>query len=533
MTSMKLICVVLGSLLSLSLFAQERLRNVFDRNVWLSSENAAALTSFNDTLLSQASLSWKHDAGNWCDFSESNDQHVVAADVSSFKRLFSSVMVYGGIGYTNFNGRNMQGSMLIDDGDVKPFDIVDYSLDNAGRKHKEIIRVNGALGWQMSTHLSLGAKIDYRSGTFVKYKDLRHTNTYMRLHTSAGLFVSSLFNRHISLGATATYRRRIESIEFKTYGTNDKEYFSLVDYAVLTGVVEYFSGVGFTESGSKLPLYSCHLGGGVQASLHFGNGFEWYNSYQYLNQEGSYGEKSQYDISYAQWNGEDMHYESRLSRRSGQSFHILDFSLHSVSLSVKRNICRQERDENNSSVLFYRYYTPVKINDKQLDDLHFAYVWCYEPILDMYRWRVKGGVDVSKIDQTAYLYPSFRRQNITVYKPFVSTEHLFELSSDRYLNVLCEVALQKGSGGAYTDGKLSSVEADSYAISGQMSYLRQNYDYLVKLCVRSCIGVSYHFMSRGMSPFVSLYYNHSHAENDNCLYGSSRNGVNVSLGCDF
>lgn len=532
MISMKLIGVVLGSLCSFAVMAQERMQYLFDRNVWMSSENAASFTTYADSSFSVATISFIRADGAWRDFSDSDSRGELDAQVKSYARLWPTVMMYGGGSYGNVILRNAQGSMLWDDGDVKPFDLVDDSLNNAGKKLLEIVQLDGAVGWQATPVFSLGGKVNYRSGTFVKYKDLRHSNTYMRLNATGSLFLSSLFSGHLNVGLTFTYRRRIESLAFKTYGTNDREFCTLIDYAGLTGVVEYFGGNGFTDSSREIPLFSRHLGGGVQASWQWDD-VQLYGFVQYLAHDGYYGKQSQYSVSYAQWNGSDLRYGTRLSWNGRQSLHALEISVGSVSLSAMRNVYRRECDVNNNSVYYYRYNTPTKMNDKLHTDLHVSYTWCNEPVGDMYRWRLAAGVDVAHIDQTAYVFPFYRRQDIIVRKPYVSALRLFDVGGGRYFTTTLDVRLQWGSGALHRDGLLSSVTSESVSVDEQSTYLRLHYDYQTKRCATCRVGATYQFMVSRLAPYFSVVGSHTHGAHSDYIGGATRQEYTLSLGCRF
>ena len=83
---------------------------------------------------------------------------------------------------------------------------------------------------------------------------MRHTNALMNLYSRADLFYSLSNSYGIGLGFI--YRRQTESLRFKTFGTTDAVYTTLVDYANGYGETETFGVEGFTDGGQEQPLFS-------------------------------------------------------------------------------------------------------------------------------------------------------------------------------------------------------------------------------------------------------------------------------------
>ena len=81
----------------------------------------------------------------------------------------------------------MTGSAFIDP-TRKPFNLTEDSLTNAGKKHRDTYKLTGGFGVDVYQGISLGARIDYTSANYAKYKDLRHKNKLMDLSVTAGVY---------------------------------------------------------------------------------------------------------------------------------------------------------------------------------------------------------------------------------------------------------------------------------------------------------------------------------------------------------
>ena len=86
-----------------------------------------------------------------------------------------------------------------------PFNLVEDSLTNPGKKHRDTYHLVGALGVDIHQGMSVGARLDYTSANYAKYKDLRHQNKLMDLQLTLGGHVP--LTDWLSMGADYTYHR--------------------------------------------------------------------------------------------------------------------------------------------------------------------------------------------------------------------------------------------------------------------------------------------------------------------------------------
>lgn len=536
MISMKLTSVVLSSLLAISVYSQNRYQTIADRNICLHSNNAAAIASFSDSIVSVAGVSYLHTSGDWHDYNEAECVNGISAEVKSYLRLTPSVVSFGQVSYYNGSEHDREGSFLYDDGLLKPFDIVDDTVSVIGDKHTEFIGVSGAVGWSVVPEFSLGARVDYNVGSFVKYKDLRHTNTYMRLDASLGVYSSGLIADVVDLGLAAQYRRRAEGVEFKIFGTNDIIYKSYIDYANFMGVVETYGSEGFIEQNGNLPLLSQYIGGSLQIGIHILDNIDWINDVAFLSRDGFYGKKSQFSISYAKWTGNEFSVSSRLVARYPSCFHLFKVGFVREYISANRNVYRRENVEYNASMDYYKYYTPFKMNDKLQVNAHIAYSGYFSPVSEYYKWQLDAGVDFFRRDQTAYIFPVYCRQRVNSYRPFISLSRRFFVADTRH--IIAEVTLDSsiGNGTKFNQGSLSDILHDDSLPSVHYNYLNHNYEFLTQSQLGCRVLAGYNWTLANMPhirPLVSASYSHQHALSHNYVDGKIRHSFMINLSFEF
>ena len=221
-----------------------------DSSAWLTSDNAAALTRFSMPSISRADVYGQLQRGGFVDYSQSPKSTEAGASVESYYRLSPKTVVYGRMSYDNFAGRDMAGSAFIRS-ERLPFDIVEDSLTNLGRKHLDSYQLVGAVGVALWRGLSVGVRAEYTSANYAKYKDLRHKNLLMDLKVMPAVHVSC--GKAASIGLNYLYRRQTESVDFDTYGKTDKTYMSLISYGVFTGRVEQYGGEGYANANRSMP----------------------------------------------------------------------------------------------------------------------------------------------------------------------------------------------------------------------------------------------------------------------------------------
>lgn len=345
-------------------------------------------------------------------------------------------MAYGSITYSNAHGTQMAGSMLYPTEELMPFDIFEDSVDNAGSKQSETFRITGAIGWNAFRDVAIGARVDFLAGNYAKHRDLRHSNTLMDLR--AGM---NILYRPWGIGAGFLYRRSTETLRFKTYGTTDRVYKTLIDYANHYGEIETFGENGFTDSNQESPLFSEYAGATAQ--------WEWKGMFidmAWQHRTGYYGKQSQYTVSHAQHSGDifSAHLRYDLPNTEARLW-WMDMTVNTEKLTADRKNYRQVKAPDNASLLYYDYYEPTKMSDKAQTDATIAVSGYWKPAGEIFLWHVNSGLEYADSKQTAYRYPESLTVKTHTLTPFVTLRRGFLFHDTSLLSAQAGCAMVFGS----------------------------------------------------------------------------------------
>lgn len=501
-----------------------------DSDPWLSGNNAAALTRYSSRNISRAEISMSYGKGGFVDYYQSGRTMETGAEVESFYRLSQRAVVYGKMSYAGYTGHNMAGSVFIEPTRM-PFDIVEDSLSNAGKKHRDTYNLVGGVGIRVWRGLSLGARLDYTAADYAKYKDLRHKNMLMDMNITLGAYwqIGSSF----AVGANYYYRRRTEDISFSTYGKGGVTYISLISYGAFMGRTEQFSANGYTGSSHEKPLVDQYNGGGFQAEWRLSPSLVWYNVLGMSNRKGYYGSRSNYTITYTGHTSNLYDYSTRLSLSLNCQRHELEASVSSEKLENWENTYLEV--VNSSGASTYRYYDPVKSADKKWVNCHLGYNAYLGIVGEMPVWTFKAAIDMMHRDITAYDYPYYRRQNIGNAEGSISAERNIMLGRG-VLGFVLGVSYLKGSGTLCEDLTYVTPSSSQTTPPSMDTYLRREYEYLTssQYAVRTSVKYSFLFPQTKMDTYVKISGEHRKAnETDEWMEGKDNTQIQIALGCTF
>lgn len=495
---------------------------------WLNGSNAAALTRFAHGNIAAAELSLTKGKGGFTDYYDAPDALLADAGVESYCRLSSRAVVYGAMSYNNFTGRDMAGSAFIP-GRHLPFDIVEDSLTNTGTKHRDTYRLSGGVGYSVAGGIAIGARLDYNAANYAKYKDLRHKNKLMDMMLSAGLYLP--LGTAVQIGANYLYRRTTESLQFSTYGKNDRTYMSFINYGPYIGTVEQFGSNGYTDKSRAMPLVDDINGIAAQIGAQL-SAFSLYNAFTYMRRQGYYGRRSPYTITYTNHRSHIYDYAASLAMQMPTAMVRLDLSLHAENLeNDARNYSEQK---NDAGATYYQYYTPVKVADRLWAD-GAAAITADLGISDMLpSWTLQAGLRWEHRKQTAYLYPYYRRQRLTSREPFVSISHN-RVSAHGVWTFAADAAFRKGDGAPYEDNTFAEPSDKATPPPTMDAYMMREYLWLTasQYCVGGSVKYSVPLPQLKMKAYVKGSATHRKCNaTDNYLTGRDRTTVSIAVGCE-
>ena len=509
-------------------------RYVQQSSPWFTQRNAAALALYDSRNIAEADLSLSHASGSLTGFSGSPSLTTLQVAIESFYRISPRAVVFGSIGYNNLSGDDMTGSVFLQD--RLPFDIVEDSLTNKGHKHCDSYHLTGGFSYSLSPALALGLKADYTAANYAKYKDLRHKNKLMNLDVTVGLM--STLNCHLStinLGLDYTYHRRTESLEFATYGKNDKVYKSLIDYGAMMGIIEQFGNEGYTDKTNEMPLFEDGHSGGLQVSFSRG-AFTIFNALTFSHHTGYYGRKSQYTITYTD-HGRDIFTEHvRLSYDISTSRYGLDIRYQNEKVKNRSNTYRGLVNENGAT--HYEYYDAVESGDKGWRNLDIDYTMHLGVRHELPTWTITAGYHWQQRDITAYLYPYYRQQQLRTNEWTASIVRNIILRKGVW-NISLHGGYQKGTGDVYRDGTFVTPSDKQPQPATMPAFLYQDYQYLTAPQYHVGAQLKYTFLFPGtrLCTHVRAAFDYRHAtindETPSGLHNPSRTTFLIAAGHTF
>ena len=509
-------------------------RYVQQSSPWFTQRNAGALALYNSRNIAEANLSLSHASGSLTGFSGSPSLTTLQVAIESFYRISPRAVVFGSIGYNNLSGDDMTGSVFLQD--RLPFDIVEDSLTNKGHKHCDSYHLTGGFSYSLSPALALGLKADYTAANYAKYKDLRHKNKLMNLDVTVGLM--STLNCHLStinLGLDYTYHRRTESLEFATYGKNDKVYKSLIDYGAMMGIIEQFGNEGYTDKTNEMPLFEDGHSGGLQVSFSRG-AFTIFNALTFSHHTGYYGRKSQYTITYTDHDRDIFTEHVRLSYDISTSRYGLDIRYQNEKVKNRSNTYRGLVNENGAT--HYEYYDAVESGDKGWRNLDIDYTMHLGVRHELPTWTITAGYHWQQRDITAYLYPYYRQQQLRTNEWTASIVRNIILRKGVW-NISLHGGYQKGTGDVYRDGTFVTPSDKQPQPATMSAFLYQDYQYLTAPQYHVGAQLKYTFLFPGtrLCTHVRAAFDYRHAtindETPSGLHNPSRTTFLIAAGHTF
>ena len=465
-------------------------RYIQQSSPWLTQNQSAALTLFNTQNIAEAEIALSHASGKLTGFSGSPSLTTLQATIESYYRISPRTVVYGAISYHNQSGDDMTGSVFMQE--RLPFDIVEDSPTNQGRKHRDTYRLTGACGYDIYNGYAIGFKADYTSANYAKYKDLRHKNKLMDLALTAGVFAP--FTPWLNVGLDYTYHRRTESLQFSIYGKSDKVYKSLIDYGAMMGIVEQFGNEGYTNKSNEMPLFEDGHGIGLQLEVCPLSALSIFGSMGYSHATGYYGCKSPYTITYTDHDRDIFTSQVRLAYNLETTKAILDVHYQSEKLQNRINTYRGLT--NNYGATHYEYYDAADASEKGWRNLDFDYTMFLGVRQQLPTWTITAGYHFQQRDVTAYFYPYYRQQQLRTHDVQASLTRNLMLSKGIW-SLTLKGGYKKGTGAPYTDGTFVTPSNKQPQPATVEAFLWRDYQYETAPQYNLGLQVKYSFLFPG------------------------------------
>ncbi len=498
------------------------------QDIWITQQNTAqlALRATRNIMEMEAALTKGN--GGMTDYYQSDNWLEGDVHIESIYRLNRRIVFCGGIRYNNWSGKNMTGSAFIDP-TRKPFNLVEDSLTNSGKKHRDTYQLTGGIGVDIYRGISIGARIDYTAANYAKYKDLRHKNKLMDMTATASIYAP--VTAWLNVGADYQYHRQTESLEFNTYGKSEKVYKTLIDYGTFMGTVEQFGNEGYTDKTREMPLFEDGHGGHLQVEVVPMEGWSLFGSAGLHHATGYYGRKSPYTITYTNHDRDKFNADVAVTYRRGDQQHRLTFGYGNENTSNKAETFRGLTNDNGAT--YYEYYDPTETGTKQWKDVTVGYTANLGITGDMPTWTAAIQYRWQQREQKSFLYPYYRQQTLKRNEIEASVTRNI-LTGKGVWTVMLEGGFAKGSGEPYTDGTFVTPSSKQTTPATMEAFLYREYRYLTSPQLMIGGGVKYAFIFPGtkLKTHASLHIHHRKANetNDYCD-GKRHTELSVAIGC--
>jgi hypothetical protein len=494
----------------------------------LTGDNPAGLQHLPISKIALAEIYFSENKGEFVNYYQSADSYEAGAVTESFFRLNPKVVLYGKVRYANFNGKQMGGSAFVNPYE-HTFDIQETADSTRGDKNLEDYRLTGAASIQLSERLTLGGRIDYRAANYAKFKDLRHVNKLFDLSAAVG--VSHYSADWLEWGANYFYRRNVEEIGFKMYGTSEQRYISLVDFGSFYGRAEEFGSAGYTDPDYNNPDVGEWHGASLQIALKKKGKYLFFNEFSYRIRNGYFGKRSPSTPVFLEHRAPVWAYNGSFSFGKGRNQQRITAGIERESLKNSENIYRFEHIAGGRNDVVY--LGDNRVLSRTIMKASLAYtanlnVEDYCP-----QWMLKAEANYYSREQTVSLYPYFRRQDIHFANLNVSAGRNITRRQNRY-GLFAGVQYDFGDGVPKEDGTYATPSETQNPPPNNDIFLFREYEYLTATRITGNLGcILTRTFAENLKGYIRLDYAMTKAFGVEYLSGSNFHQATFTAGCEF
>jgi hypothetical protein len=511
-----------------STFNWSTLRELHLDENWLNSKNPAGLHVYGQGAESEIVLLGNGRYGGLKNYFSSKNEMTFGVEAASIARLSQLVVVDGKVGYRHTMARSIAGSYFINPTQT-PFDLLEFSDENAGDKTMEELYLQGQVGITPIRYLSVGLSLDYKAASYSKHKDLRHINSLMDMN----LLLGGVFHvgKRLDIGLNYVYHRRNETLLLSSYGTQDKTFLSLLNYGAFFGKQETFGEIGYTKENENKPLFDSRHGANLQLVWRIGN-VEWFNEVGLMLRSGYYGDPSHSTVVYSTHQGHDFSYRALLSFASQGNAHRIGLRYAQDYVENTENVYSYQNEEAGRD--YIEYLGEREVGKRTQNSVLMEYVGRYGIKHGMARWEAMVDATLDARNTKASNYPDYRRQNISWWRlKAMGTRNI--LSGSNCYSVTLSALYGGGAGEPCTDGRYGTGTSGEALTRTRNDLLMQEWEYLTATQLGTGIAFTY---SRAMyngkvRGNLGLTYDICKALGTEYLDGTIRHTVSLRLGCNF
>ncbi|MDO5571156.1 MAG: hypothetical protein Q4F97_06785 [Bacteroidales bacterium] len=498
----------------------------YDSIGWQKSNNWAYLNNVSTDYAGIAKIILEKENGKLKNYYESENAFKFSVYNETFKRLNSKSVLYGYAGYENRVEKNQNGSSFLNPEEMA-FDIVNTDYENVGSTKLEVYTIKGGLGYDINNKFSLGAFLDYKAKSYVKTKDLRHTNKILDMNLSLG--GSYKLNKYLTIGLNYNYSRYIEGIVFNTYGTTDKLYYSLINYGVFYGKNELFDQYGFTAKGENNPYVNNKNGVAFQLDFKVNSSLYLFNEISFNKFDGYFGKQSSSSILHTNHNGKDFKERFFAYLKSTKYDHKVELEIRKFEINNFENSYRSETNSSGNTI--YEYYARNEVGNKSKLLISGDYILERKRINGLYDWAFEINSSFTKRKVSSIIYPYYREQNLSLYTfNLAYTKHIHLKRS--IFSLKADLGFKDGFGEKYNDKLFSTPSSSSGKPISVDSFLLEEYYYLTSPTLSPIFKIRWGVPIKNLNCFLSASYQYNKTIKNN-FFNAQSHFVSISTGVTF
>ncbi|MBR6876000.1 MAG: hypothetical protein IKN00_06885 [Bacteroidales bacterium] len=520
-----LTCLILASASLAEAGAQgvRDFRFVKDITPALQLSNPAALTTWSGKLSSVA-LEGTKGNGAVVPIEGSANDFSVTAGTESFFRLSGKLAFHGALSWSNSQGRDMSGPILMNP-EQYPVSFLERDQSTAGIKKRELYGLEGAMALNLGSRWALGCGVRYTSGDQTKVKDPRFMVVLMDLIFTLGAAFRA--SDALLLGVSLHYRDLLEQVRGGIYGTGDIQYFVQTDKGGFLGSVAELAGdYNYVPVTEYRPMANHYYGISFQALIRE----RFSNELSIRYRTGYYGKKASTSPVFFEYAGIEAGYSGRLLLPAGAGLHRLALDLDFASVANDENVLRYVTPAGQSTVV--EYLGSNRVLDRIDMSATLDYRWYSDTAGPRPGLTLGAKLGYAGRMQTTSLYPLWRKHathtvSLDLTGRKVWTDGTWSWILDAGLSGLL------GFGTDKLDGTYGA--GDTPGLKSFDDYLGRYYEY--KTLPRAGASLGFTAARRfgsGVEAYLRISDSYVHLLSaPQYLGGSSRNLARVTLGCNF
>ncbi len=499
-------------------------QHTMDANPLLGFSNPAGLATVGNERFSVANARFDKADGAVIPIEGSPDSWEASAFTKSFRRISDKIVFSGVLAYSQFQGKDMGGEVLLNPSD-NAINFLEGDMSSVGKKKRETYVLNGALSYSFSNSFSAGIRLDYTAADQAKFKDPRFLNVLADLDLAPGVMFK--LSDSFTIGANLVYRHTLEQLSAGLFGTVDTDYDILVDQGAFLGSKEDFDGDHYHVSLSNVrPLTSDRYGLAVQMAS--GNSTRIYGQLTGLWRTGYFGSRTSTSVVFCEFSGPEAKLEGTLDIPSGRDLHRIEAAGEFKLLSNFTNSYEYKAVSGMNTTIEYHGQNQTLTRT----DIGARLAYTYEKDRRGYLpdWTLRAEANALMSSKHTVIYPDYRDQSVLNLAAAVRASRNIKTRGNCF-SVGTGLMFVTGSGTPKADGSYGgSSKAKSFD-----DWLNRQFEYETASRAGVSLDLGWAILSyKKLVPYLKISDSFVTLLSDpQYLDGRTRNVASVSLGCNF